>query len=143
MHAVACILSCDGCSGRKVVADGVDKLTTMVNETNLGKPTTWTQPQPQTWPQPQPTWTHPQPQTWTQPQSQTDHYAKCDKSKEATNMDSVTDMDTATASIQQYGNGSKESSAVFINHGGYQNFGPSSASTSTPKNIGNPSGISS
>ncbi|GAU22186.1 hypothetical protein TSUD_252140 [Trifolium subterraneum] len=137
MHAVACILSCDGCSGRTVVADGVDKLTTMVNATNLGKPPTWTQPQPQ----PQPTWTNSQPQQWTQPQPQTDHYGKYDKSKEATNMDSVTDMDTATASIQQYGNGSKESTAEFINHGGYQNFGPSSASTSTSKNIENPSGI--
>ncbi|CAJ2634209.1 unnamed protein product [Trifolium pratense] len=140
MHVVACVLSCDGCSGRTVVADGVDKLTTMVNATNLGKPPTrpqphtLTQPQPQPQPhtstqlQPQPTWTHPQsqpqtsqPQIWTQPQPQTSqpqiwtqpqpqtwtepqrwpqtshHSGKCDKSREATYMDSATDMDTSTA----------------------------------------------
>ncbi|MED6135095.1 hypothetical protein PIB30_042981 [Stylosanthes scabra] len=38
MHAIACILSCDGCSGLPVTSDGVDTLTTMVNTTYLGKP---------------------------------------------------------------------------------------------------------
>ncbi|MED6179768.1 hypothetical protein PIB30_003984 [Stylosanthes scabra] len=37
MHAIACILSCDGCSGLPVTSDGVDTLTTMVNKTYLGK----------------------------------------------------------------------------------------------------------
>lgn len=104
VHAIACILSCDGCSGMSVATDGVDKLTTMVNATNLGKP------QPQQQPQPQP-----QPQQQQQPQPQP----------------------------QRYGNRPKGSSAAFINHGGHQNHGPSTASTSTSRNIGNPSGISS
>ncbi|KAK7276725.1 hypothetical protein RIF29_17870 [Crotalaria pallida] len=38
MHALACILSCDGCAGMPVMADGVDTLTNMVYATNLGKP---------------------------------------------------------------------------------------------------------
>ncbi|CAI8586746.1 unnamed protein product [Vicia faba] len=91
MHTVACILSCDGCSGMTVAADGMDKLTSMVNATNLGKPPTLTQP----------------------------------------------------TRAQRYGNRSKGSSAEFINHGGFQNGGPSKASTSTSSNIGNPSGIGS
>lgn len=102
MHAVACILSCDGCSGMTVAADGMDKLTSMVNATNLGKPPTLAQP------------TRTQPPTLGQP--------------------------TRT---QRYGNRPKGSSAEFINHGGFQNGGPSKASTSTSSNIGNPSGISS
>lgn len=92
IHAIACILSCDGCSGMSVGTDGVDKLTTMVNATNLGKPQPQLQPQPQQQPQPQP-----------QP--------------------------------QRYGNKPKGSSAAFINHGGHQNLGPSTASTSTSMNI--------
>lgn len=42
MHAIACILSCDGCSGMPVIADGLDILTTMVDDTNLGKQATGT-----------------------------------------------------------------------------------------------------
>ncbi|XP_015973252.1 DExH-box ATP-dependent RNA helicase DExH6 isoform X1 [Arachis duranensis] len=38
MQAIACILSCDGCSGLPVTSDGVDTLATMVNTTYLGKP---------------------------------------------------------------------------------------------------------
>ncbi|KAL2316839.1 hypothetical protein Fmac_030715 [Flemingia macrophylla] len=40
MHAISCILSCDGCSGVPGMVEGVDTLTTMVNATTLGKPTT-------------------------------------------------------------------------------------------------------
>jgi len=77
-----------------VATDGVDKLTTMVNATNLGKPQQQQQPQPQ-------------------------------------------------QQTQRYDNRPKGSSVAFINHGGHQNLGPSTASTSTSRNIGNPSGISS
>lgn len=42
MHALACILSCDGCAGMPVTGDVVDSLTTMVNATNLGKLATGT-----------------------------------------------------------------------------------------------------
>ncbi|XP_027331217.1 DExH-box ATP-dependent RNA helicase DExH6 isoform X1 [Abrus precatorius] len=38
MHAIARILSCDGCTGLPLTLDNVDTLTTMVNATNLGKP---------------------------------------------------------------------------------------------------------
>ena len=42
MHAIACILSCDGCIGVSAMLEGVDTLTTMVNATSLGKPATGT-----------------------------------------------------------------------------------------------------
>ncbi|XP_058743045.1 DExH-box ATP-dependent RNA helicase DExH6 isoform X2 [Vicia villosa] len=92
MHTIACILSCDGCSGMTAAADGIDKLTSMVNATNLGKPPTLAQP--------------------------------------------------TRAQRLHNRNRLKESSAKFVNHGGFQNSGPSKASTSS-SNIGNPSGISS
>ncbi|XP_027940431.1 DExH-box ATP-dependent RNA helicase DExH6 isoform X1 [Vigna unguiculata] len=38
MHAIACILSCDGCIGMPAISEGVDTLTTMVNAATLGKP---------------------------------------------------------------------------------------------------------
>ncbi|KAE9596328.1 hypothetical protein Lal_00048828 [Lupinus albus] len=38
MHALACVLSCDGCAGMPMMQDGVDKLTSMVYATNLGHP---------------------------------------------------------------------------------------------------------
>ncbi|KAL9315983.1 hypothetical protein ACSQ67_016984 [Phaseolus vulgaris] len=38
LHAIACILSCDGCIGMPAISEGVDTLTTMVNATTLGKP---------------------------------------------------------------------------------------------------------
>ncbi|KAL5125751.1 DExH-box ATP-dependent RNA helicase DExH6 [Glycine soja] len=42
VHAIACILSCDGCIGVSAMLEGVDTLTTMVNATSLGKPATGT-----------------------------------------------------------------------------------------------------
>ncbi|KAK7320435.1 hypothetical protein VNO77_29902 [Canavalia gladiata] len=42
MHAIARILSCDGCGGMPVALDSVDSLATMVNATTLGKPETGT-----------------------------------------------------------------------------------------------------
>ncbi|XP_014504871.1 DExH-box ATP-dependent RNA helicase DExH6 [Vigna radiata var. radiata] len=37
LDAIACILSCDGCIGVPAFSEGVDKLTTMVNATTLGR----------------------------------------------------------------------------------------------------------
>ncbi|KAG5053297.1 hypothetical protein JHK87_005495 [Glycine soja] len=42
VHAIACILSCDGCIGVSAMLEGVDTLTTMVNATSLSKPATGT-----------------------------------------------------------------------------------------------------
>ncbi|KAK7300204.1 hypothetical protein RJT34_11041 [Clitoria ternatea] len=42
MHALARILSSDGCTGLPIMSEGVDTLTTMVNAATLGKPATWT-----------------------------------------------------------------------------------------------------
>ncbi|CAJ1971301.1 unnamed protein product [Sphenostylis stenocarpa] len=40
MHAIVCILSCDGCIGVPAISEGADSVTTMVNATTLGKPVT-------------------------------------------------------------------------------------------------------